>query len=277
VIDTRLFLNTLLHIMPVLYGIAFFDYILLFASDDRVARRLARPLLLTALGVNAIYFLVYTAFYQHVPLVTVYQVLGAIGLALTATYVWVESRTKTQYTGPFILFLVLVFQIVAAEFPNLDPKVPDLLRNGMFSLHVMAAVLGYSAFAVAAVYGLLYLLLYRNMRNKRFGLVFRRLPPLETLDAMNFHASIAGFGFLSLAVVMGFLWSLRVIHPWHLDPKITVAVATLVVYGAAIAGRQFGTWRGSKLAYSSLFGFLAVLFSMFGVNFFFTRFHEFLG
>jgi len=216
-------------------------------------------------------------YFEHVPVVTVYQALGAVGLALAATYLWVESRTGTQHTGPFILFLVLVFQIVAAEFPKLNPEVPELLRSRMFSIHVLTAVLGYSAFAVSAVYGLLYLMLYRNMRSKRFGLVFRRLPPLETLDRMNFHATVAGFGFLCLAVVLGMIWSLQVLHPWHMDPKVTVALLTLVVYGAAIAGRQFGSWRGPRLAYSSLFGFLAVLFSVFGVNFFLTSFHGFRG
>jgi ABC-type transport system involved in cytochrome c biogenesis permease subunit len=34
----------------------------------------------------------------------------------------------------------------------------EVLRSAAFNLHVSAAILGYSSFAVAAVYGLLYLI-----------------------------------------------------------------------------------------------------------------------
>lgn len=276
-IDTPLLVNTLLHLTPVLYGVALFDYLLVFVSDDVLVRRLARPLLVTAFTVNFFYLLSYTLYFQHVPLVTVFQMLGAVGFALCATYLWVESRTRTPYTGPFILFLVVVFQIINAEFPRFETSVPELLQSKFFSFHVTAAVLGYSALSIAAVYGLLYLLLYHQMRGKRFGLVFRRLPSLDTLDRMNFHAMAVGLTFLTLGVVLGIVWSVRLPEGSGLDAKLWTAVVTLIIYGAVILARQYSSWRGPRLAYSSIIGFLVVLFSVFGVNFFLTDFHGFVG
>lgn len=283
-INAHWVLEGLLHLLPVFYGIAFFDYLLVFVTEDKTVRRLARPLLVTAVALNVVFLLGYTIFFEHVPLVSVFQVFGAIGFSLAVTYLWVESRSGTPYTGPFILFLVMVFQIVNAEANALEPAFPALLRSRIFSFHVSSAVLGYSAFAAAAVYGLLYLMLYRQMRGKHFGLVFRRLPPLDVLDRMNFYASIVGVVFLGLAIVLGAVWGIREAQrpdsPYALDrpdAKVVVAVVTFLIYGLNVVARKAITWRGPQLALTSLIGFIFVLFSVLGVNFFLPTFHRFLG
>jgi ABC-type transport system involved in cytochrome c biogenesis permease subunit len=276
-IDTQLILTTLLHLLPVLYGVAFFNYLLVFVSEEKIIRRLARPLLLAAVSVNLVYLLVYTVYFEHVPLVTVFQVLGAVGFAVAATYLWVESKTGSPYSGPFVLFLVVVFQIVNTEFPKFDRQVPVILESKLFSFHVSAAVLGYSALSVSAVYGLLYLILYRQMRGKRFGLFFHRLPPLDTLDRMNFYAALVGFVFLVAAVVLGSVWSRLSLGTIHFDSKVIVALITIVIYGGSLAARRLIAWRGVRMAYSTLVGFLVVLFSLFGVRLLFESFHNFVG
>ncbi|HET9233781.1 MAG TPA: cytochrome c biogenesis protein CcsA [Candidatus Eisenbacteria bacterium] len=275
-IDVGAFIRVILMLLPVLYGLALIAYVVTFANNQTTLRRLARPLLFIALGANAVYFFGFTFYFQHLPFVNVFQVLGAIGFAIAVIYVWVESRAKSPHTGPFILALVLVFQILNTAFPRLDRYVPEILRSTMFNIHVSAAILGYSAFAVAAVYGLLYLLQYRVIRNKSFGLVFQRLPSLDILDHMNLVASSTGFMFLSIAIVAGIWWSHEVFGGVEIDPKVFVAMLTWVIYGLALFGRRFVSWRGPRMAYSSLFGFLVILFSLFAVNFFMTKFHVFV-
>lgn len=274
-IDTQVILNVLLHILPVLYAIAFFDYVLLFFTEENLVRRLARPLLFVAVGTNFVFLLAFTVYFEHIPMVNVYQVLGAVGFAVAATYLWVETRSGTPYTGPFILFLVLSCQVVNTLFPRLDRYVPEVLQDRLFSYHVVAAVLGYSGFVVAAVYGFLYLVLFRAIRRGKFGIFFRRLPSLDILDRMNYYAAAAGFAFLTLSILIGMVWSARLFDGVHLDAKVTAALVTWVVYGASLAMRRFSSWRGPRMAYSSMLGFVVILFSIFGVNFFLTKFHEF--
>ena len=275
-IDAGRFIRLILLLLPLFYWAALIDYILVFTTNDATARRLARPFLILALVVNAVYFLGFTFYFEHLPFVSVFQVLGAIGFAIAAIYLWVESRTKSPHTGPFILTVVVIFQVLNTAFPKLDRDVPEILRSTVFNLHVSAAILGYSSFAVAAVYGFLYLIQYRVIRNKSFGLLFQRLPSLDILDHMNLVASSTGFLFLSVAIVAGVLWSHAVFGGVQMDPKVLVAILTWIVYGLALFGRQFVSWRGPRMAYSSLFGFLVILFSLFAVNFFLTRFHVFV-
>lgn len=275
-INTGLFLTILLHLLPVLYAMTLFDYVLVFVTNESLVRRLARPLLMLSVGCNLVYMLVYTVYFEHIPMVNVYQVLGAVGFAVAATYLWIETRTKTLYSGPFILSLVLIFQIINTLFPKLDWDVPEILRSMLFSIHVSAAVLGYSAFAVSAVYGLMYLIQYQAIRAKRFGLAFRRLPSLDILDRMNFHAVRAGLGFLTIAIIIGMIWSSRIYGHIQIDPKVLIAVLTWGLYGLALLGRTFTGWRGPRMAFSSVIGFIVIMFSVFAVNFFLTKFHVFV-
>jgi ABC-type transport system involved in cytochrome c biogenesis permease subunit len=120
--------------------------------------------------------------------------------------------------------------------------------------------------------------MYHNIRTKTFGLVFRRLPPLDVLDRMNVAAALVGFGFLTLAIAVGSVWTAQLFGDLgHLmrDPKILVALLTWAVYGVALGGRRLPRWSGAHTAYSTTIGFLAVLFSIFAVNFLLSEFHVF--
>jgi ABC-type uncharacterized transport system permease subunit len=275
-INTPGLLWLLHYLLPFSYFVTLVNYMVAFFTDSPRAKRFSYPLLVASVTLNAVYFAIFTAYYQHIPMVTVHQVLGAVGLAVAATYTFVERRSGTPHTGGFVLFLVLLCQVVGASHPRLDHYVPELLRSVLFSFHVSAAVLGYSAFALAAVYGLMYLLLYNTMRTKKFGLLFQRLPPLVVLDRMNFYATVVGFAFLTVAILLGFVWIAFALEKMRVDPKIGVAMLTWLLYGLSIVGRQYRSWRGPRLAFSSLLGFVVVLFSMFAVNFFFTKFHIFV-
>ena len=86
----------------------------------------------------------------------------------------------------------------------------------------------------------------------------------------------SGSGFLTLAIIPGAIWSTHVYGAVKIDPKVLVAVLTWALYGVALLGRQFTSWRGPRMAFSSVFGFLFVLFSMVAVNLFLTKFHIFV-
>jgi ABC-type transport system involved in cytochrome c biogenesis permease subunit len=93
---------------------------------------------------------------------------------------------------------------------------------------------------------------------------------------MNLYAVRVGFVFLTVAIIVGSLWSRHVYGAVQIDPKVLVAVLTWGVYGLALLGRRFTTWRGPRMAFSSVVGFVVILFSVFAVNFFLTKFHVFV-
>jgi ABC-type uncharacterized transport system permease subunit len=142
---------------------------------------------------------------------------------------------------------------------------------------VLLALLGYTAFVVAAGYGFLYLQLYRDLKGGRFSTFYGKLPPLEVLERMMMGALLVGFVALTGAVATGAFWANRLYQDqWLHDPKILFTLATWVLYAAALLLRRLRRWQGRQTALASLAGFGAILFSLMAVNFFFTDFHGFL-
>jgi ABC-type transport system involved in cytochrome c biogenesis permease subunit len=270
------FLATLL---PIAYGLVGVAYVLVFFRDDPVARRLAPRALAGTVILHAAYIALLTLQFQRVPIATSFESLSALALALAVVYLVQEKRSGTPYTG--ILFVPLVFacQTVASAFitPSvaIQPIVKPILQSPLFGLHIAGALLGYSGFAVSAVFGLLYLMLYYELRAHRFGIVYDRLPSLEVLSGMNWRAAIFGLGCLTLAIAAGALMSLEVYPQFWQDPKVWLSLLTWVVYASCLLVRVLGGWRGTRIAYFTIAGFLLVVFSMLAANRLFPSFHDF--
>jgi ABC-type uncharacterized transport system permease subunit len=118
-------------------------------------------------------------------------------------------------------------------------------------------------------------LLYRELRAQRFGLVFQRLPPLDILSDMNFRAAAFGLSFLTLAIGAGALMSLDIYPQFWQDPKPWLTALTWMLYALVVMARYAAGWRGPKIAWFTIIGFLLAVFSMLAVNRLFPSFHDF--
>jgi ABC-type uncharacterized transport system permease subunit len=148
-------------------------------------------------------------------------------------------------------------------------------------VHVTAALLGYVALSVAAVYGVMYTLLYRELKKHRVGLIFRRLPNLETLSRLNIGAVLFGWIGLTLAIVWGSVWARtltsagQLAGTFYTDPKFLLTLVLWVLYGLALAGRYFFRWPNRQLAYLSMVAFVLMVGSSLAVNLILPSFHQF--
>jgi len=211
----------------------------------------------------------------HLPLASVYDFLSATGLAMAMVYLYVEWREGIRSTGIFVLPFVFLIQIVSSAYGAPGPSSPVPLRPIWFELHTLTAVLGYSAFAVSAIYGILFLLLYRDIKANRFSLFFRRMPPLEALAQMNVRAAGGGLALLTLAIILGVGWIKRSGTGSLGDPKIWLTLCVWGVFAfSLLAYHRFG-WRGPRAIYMSLVGFTTLLLSRVAVDLFFHSFHSF--
>ena len=262
-------------LLPILYGLVAVAYAHVFFRNEPWARRVAPRALLTTLGVHVFYMALLTLHLRRVPIATTFESLSALALALGIVYLVQERRSGSPHTGLIFVSLVFVCQTVASAFVNPTMEVKPVLRNPLFGLHIAAALLGYSAFAVSAIFGVLYVLLYHNLKAHRFGIVYERLPSLEVLSGMNLRAAAFGLGCLTLAIGVGALWSLQVYPNFWQDPKVWLSLLAWVVYATCLLVRYAGGWRGPRIAYFTIAGFLLVVFSMMAANRLFRSFHDF--
>lgn len=260
---------------PILYGLASAGYTHLFLTGDPLARRFATPLLAASLVVHGSEILLRGLSKGLLPIGNVFESASAIAFALAAVYVYVEARTRTPMTGVFVVPVVFVVEAIASAFIDRAAPAPEILRSTLFGLHTGAAILGYCAFAVAAIYGLLFLVLYHELKTRRFSLAYNRLPPLEVLAQMNIRALAVGFVFLSVAILFGAIWVFRVQEARLADPKVFVTLVAWCVFGFGIVAHFLLGWRGPRVIYMSVAGFLLLVTSSVALNVVGRSFHVF--
>ena len=270
-------LITLLEILlPLLYFGTIWVYARAFFSGIKIAEDVKTPLLVVTLVIHAGYITARTALIGHPPITSVFEILSLIAFTVVLVYAYIEMRTGNTSTGYFILILPFFFQLVSSLFIKETRDVPALLRSNLLGFHVSSAFLGYAAITISAVYAFLYLMLYHDIKSKQFGVVYKRLPNLETLERMSFTAAVFGFLLLTVAISVGMIWLPSAIGSFaYTDPKLFGTAAIWIVYAAGLAAKRMRGWQGRRMMMLSVFGFALALVSVTIINMFFTEFHKF--
>lgn len=268
-------------LLPLGYLLALVAYLGVFVERGPRVERVATPLAWGVVLVHGAYLVLSAVEFQHVPTANTWESLTFIAFALALVYLVLEWRLGERSTGVFLLGISLLFQTLSSAFITHTRDVPDILRSPMFAVHVTAALMGYVALTVSAVYGVMYLIQYRQLKEKNAGLLFQRLPNLETLSRLNVGA--LGFGWLGLtvAIIAGVAWAAtlevqgRLEGTFYTDPKFLMTVALWTLYGLCLGGRYLLRWANRTLATVSIVGFAFMLASSLTVTLVFRSFHDF--
>jgi ABC-type uncharacterized transport system permease subunit len=138
---------------------------------------------------------------------SVFELLCVLGFSLALAYIVIEYLTKIKNTGFFALVISSLLVLVASLFSrDIYGFEYDVLKNELLAFHVTFALVGYSALALSAIYGLLYITLYHKLRTKTFDTVYKNLPNLETIESMLHKSTLVGFVALTFVIIFGFIW-----------------------------------------------------------------------
>lgn len=263
-------------LLPLLYGLAAVNYAVYLLRRDSFAERTCTPFLVGIFVFHLGFILARGVLFERHPIFGVGELLNVIAAGLTGAYLYAERIQRTKFTGVFLIGMVVVVQLVASALMPTDAAAFTEIPGGtLFALHTVVAVFGYAAFAVGAVYGVMYLLLYRSLKRKQFGLLFDRLPPLDTMADMGFWAGFLGWLALTVTITLGIALSLDQFPGFYRDPKFLTTVLVWLLYGGvAVTHFAFG-WRGARSVIFSLAGFVFAVLAMIGSNFLWASFHTF--
>ncbi len=108
------------------------------------------------------------------------------------------------------------------------------------------------------------------------GRFLSRFPSLDSLDDLIYKTIAAGFPLLTIGIVTGAAWANYAWGSyWSWDPKETWSLITWFVYLVFLHARVTREWRGKRVALLSIIGFVAVLFTYFGVNYVLSGLHSY--
>ena len=248
-------------LLPLVYLVFLIDYGIGFFLRSNPGRR--NLWLWPALAFHAV-FLVLLAMHLNRPLpANNFEVLTLVAFAITIVYALAELTTHDRRTGVFIFAAVFFCQYTASMFLPQHMAAP-VHGTGWTRLHMIPAVIAYTGFTLAAIYGLLHMLATRNLKRQSFGMLFDRLPSLELLGKMMWNALVAGFVCITLAIATGaIVYGQAGVAPGgtmtsKVIAKIVAGSAAWLFSGSAIFGRWLGNWSDRRISHIAMFGFLAV-------------------
>ena len=229
--------------------------------------RLGRMALLIGVILHAAGFVLRYATAGYTPVTNLFESLSFFALSIACVFLVVEIRYNMRTLGAFVAPLAFVFSIFSAFLPGEVAELAPALNSYWLPVHVLLLFVGDAVFAVAFGAGIMYLLQEKQVKQKKMGAIFKRLPSLDVLDDINYRCLTIGFPLLTMGIITGSIWAEYAWGSyWSWDPKETWSLITWLLYAALLHGRLTVGWRGRKAAILAIVGFCAVLFTFLGVN-----------
>jgi cytochrome c-type biogenesis protein CcsB len=205
------------------------------------------------------------------PMSNFYESLVFFAWCLPFLAILTFRRYLKDYLGTVVALaacLLLAYASLGGVDSNIKPLMPALKSNWLL-IHVVTCFLGYAAFTLGFGVAILYLLQERRTRPS--------LPPQPQLDRLLYQTTIIGFLLLTLGILTGAVWAERAWgRYWSWDPKETWSLITWLIYATFLHARLVKGWQGRRIAWLAVAGFLAVLFTYFGVSFLLPGLHSYL-
>jgi cytochrome c-type biogenesis protein CcsB len=265
--------SNLLSIVTFVYGFAAILYIAAWIFKKTFPGLLATwTVLLGAMGNAAGIIMRWVESYKlgigHAPLSNMYESLVFFSCTIAVIYLVIERTYKNRILGVFAMPLVFLSIAYASLSPNINDRIQPLipaLKSNWLIAHVMTCFLGYAAFAIAFGISFMYLLTCGDEKEK--GNLLAHFPKPAFLDNLTHQVVTFGFLFLSIGIITGAVWANSAWGSyWSWDPKETWSLITWFIYATLLHARLMRGWHGKRIAYVSIIGFMAVLFTYFGVN-----------
>ncbi|MEB3244554.1 MAG: cytochrome c biogenesis protein CcsA [Vampirovibrionales bacterium] len=191
-----------------------------------------------------------------------YESMLMLVLSVMAGYLYLDARLRQQkfnlagWGWPLMLLLLIALNF-ALSLPTDIKPLQAALQSYWRSIHVPIIISAYGFFTLAFIASLVHLVLHAQKKDTRL------------YDELT-HKSVAiGFPLLAIGIILGGLWANEAWgNYWSWDPKESMSLVTLLVYGAYLhlRVREGLTLTPATYAWVSIAGYVMMLVTYFGVN-----------
>jgi len=210
------------------------------------------------------------------PVLDLRSALSFFAWSIVGVYLIVQARFRLMVLGSFVAPLAAFLMIVSSAMPLTAGPVKPLFKSLWLTVHVGTVFAGDALLAIAFLAAVMYLLQERQIKKKRLGSIYSRLPSLATLDRINYDAIMYGFPFLTIGMITGSIYAQVALgRYWQWDPKEVWSLVVWLFYAALLHQRLAVGWQGRRAAVMSIICFGVLLFTFVGVSLLMGGYHSF--
>ncbi|ARJ49966.1 cytochrome c biogenesis protein CcsA [Staphylococcus lutrae] len=199
-------------------------------------------------------------------------------LILTITFVMSVLR-HSEFMVALLNVIGFIFMTIHTFHPRQFKEDGARLTamNELLFIHVSLALLSYVVFAVAFVNAIIYLIQYRNLKEKRFTQNYFRMSSISTLEKMVFYSSLIGVMIMFISLVLGIQWGMISIgYMIFLDLKVISSIVILIAYSLFITLRLTRKFKQPFLMNFNIMLFLCCMINLIVITQL-SSFHQWTG
>jgi len=195
------------------------------------------------------------------PFASSYGTLSVAAWAVALLYLPVEFLGRVPALGALATPIGSLLLFGAIMHSRAAPAAEPELRTRIISVHVLLVLFSFALFALAACCAVFYVWQYSLLKHPNRRALFRRLPPLETVDEMAYHLVAFALPMLTLGLALGIVRAANGGLPgnWLADPHFILSLVVWLVYGVYLFARLVAGWRGTRLNYLLIAGLAVTL------------------
>lgn len=197
--------------------------------------------------------------HNRCPITSGGEILIFISWSIVIMYFFLGRAFRLSLLGVFSAPMVFLFQSIALLlFWRNDPVPrPPAEVDRWLEMHASTSLFAYGAFALAAVAGVMYLFLDRQLKRRNHGQLFYNLPPIRYLVEALVRLIIIGLILTTAGIVSAFFMKQ---HPTEIHLALSGAV--WLVYALVLAIHIFKRLRPRTLSICAIFSFLLALLTL---------------
>ena len=201
----------------------------------------------------------------HAPFAGSYSVMMIIAwlsaIVMTLTY---RKFPLIQPLG----FILSGFTMLMASMASANPQITHLmpvLQSPLLSIHVLSMMISYTLFGIVALNGIM-------------GVIVPKGGPAEKLRDVSLAVLYPAVFLITFGTFLGAVWAnISWGSYWGWDPKETWALVTILVYAVTLHSGSLKFMRNVRVFHwYSIFAFVSVLFTYFGVNLILGGMHSYM-
>ncbi len=195
------------------------------------------------------------------PLSNMFESLVIFSWAIVLVLIFIDLKYRIKGIAALAALMSLLLLGYASLLDKEITPLPPALKSNWLAIHVLTCFIGYAALTVAFISSII--LLCKRKKDINF-------------DMISYKMIAFGFLFLTLGIISGSVWANSAWGTyWSWDPKETWSLITWFIYAIYLHTRLRKRWKGKKAAWLSVIGFLAMLFTYFGVNYLLSGLHSY--
>ena len=210
----------------------------------------------------------------HAPWSNGYEAMVFIGWVTMIAGFLFARKNQVVLAGATVLAALMLW---VSEMNLMDPEITPLvpvLKSYWLMIHVAIITGSYGFLGLACILGLINILLYLFQTQKNAALVRLNIQEITYITEMTMTV---GLFMLTIGTFLGGVWANESWgRYWGWDPKETWALVSVLVYSVILHFRLIPGLQGRFLFNALAFwGYSAILFTFFGVNFMLVGLHSY--